>query len=215
MKTGTKSILFGAHCFFLHPFFVWKAWIKLFGKPNFPTIISFFVHDLGYWSLDKMDDEKGEMHPYFGANLMHKLFDKNIKTCGIENCSMCKFRIDQNKYWFNFTLYHSRFLAKKNDEQFSKLCVADKLSICLTPSWLYIPMATLSGEINEYMKDFEKSNYTDNNKGIITKRKFDSKFEWHKSVKKYVFAWVEEHKDMKKDEWTSKNRNVLENGTWK
>lgn len=33
MKVGTKSVLFGAHCFFIHPVFVAIAWIKLFGWP--------------------------------------------------------------------------------------------------------------------------------------------------------------------------------------
>ena len=47
MKIGTKSVLFGAHCFFLHPFFVAVAWWKLYGFPVDPRLwVAFFVHDL-------------------------------------------------------------------------------------------------------------------------------------------------------------------------
>jgi hypothetical protein len=50
MKVGTKSVLFGAHCFLIHPFFVAAAWIKLYGFPWDPRLwIAFFVHDLGYF----------------------------------------------------------------------------------------------------------------------------------------------------------------------
>ena len=33
MKIGTKSVLAGARCFFLHPWFVALAWWKLCGFP--------------------------------------------------------------------------------------------------------------------------------------------------------------------------------------
>jgi hypothetical protein len=63
MKIGTRSVLLGAHCFFLHPFFIAYAWWKLYGfrrvraTPEWqggsyslkdPWLwIAFFVHDLG------------------------------------------------------------------------------------------------------------------------------------------------------------------------
>lgn len=122
-----------------------------------------------------MDDEKGEMHPYFGARIMMFLF-------GLK--------------WYCFTLYHSRFLAKKNKQQFSKLCVADKYCIVIQPWWLYKIQANLSGEIKEYMKDASK-----NSSGTITK--VNSQKEWHYDVKDYVSKWVEEHKDLKQDNWTT------------
>lgn len=34
MSIGTKSVLFGAHCFFLHPLFVALAWARLYGVPR-------------------------------------------------------------------------------------------------------------------------------------------------------------------------------------
>lgn len=239
MKIGTKSVLFGAHCFFIHPIFVFIAWWKLFGFPYDPRLrIAFIVHDLGYFGKPNMDGEEGESHPYLGAKIVRYFFDKNYNkivkidgnrelSChrGVNSnsfnsncsCGYCKASArfyDECNYWYNFTLYHSRFLAKRNDAKYSKLCVADKYAICLTPSWLYVPMATATGEIKEYMKDFEKSNYT--SPTFEGKRKFDSRYEWHKAVKKYVKSWVEEHKDMKDDLWTPKNRQPInKDGVWK
>jgi|WetSurMetagenome_2_1015567.scaffolds.fasta_scaffold00003_170 hypothetical protein len=80
MKIGTKSILFGAHCFLIHPLFVLLAWWKLYGFPWDPRLwIAFFVHDLGYWGKPNMDGPEGETHPDLGAKIM-SVFDRGIKT---------------------------------------------------------------------------------------------------------------------------------------
>ncbi|MEA4975700.1 MAG: hypothetical protein VB046_08200 [Paludibacter sp.] len=77
MKVGTKSVLFGAHCFFVHPVFVAIAWIKLFGWPWDPRIwIAFFVHDLGYFGKADIDGKEGKNHVELGANIM-RLFGEN------------------------------------------------------------------------------------------------------------------------------------------
>src|SRR5690348_11894818 len=45
---GTKSVICGAHCFFLHPWFVALAWWKLYGFPWDPRLwFAFWLHDLG------------------------------------------------------------------------------------------------------------------------------------------------------------------------
>lgn len=50
LPVGTKSVLFGAHCFLIHPLFVAAAWTKLYGFPRDIRLwAAFFVHDLGYW----------------------------------------------------------------------------------------------------------------------------------------------------------------------
>ena len=217
LKVGTKSILFGAHCFFLHPFFVAWGWYKLYGFPTDLRLwMAFFVHDLGYWGKPNMDGEEGELHPYFGAKIMHKLFDKIYKHPNICDSCICDFCLSQYKldceksnYWFNFTLYHSRFLAKKNNAQYSKLCVADKYAICLTPSWLYVPMTMISSEIYEYV-----SMSKENNNGL--KASINKLFAWHKGVKKHVEAWVMEHKEIKQDTWTpNKRTSINDDGVWK
>lgn len=188
MKVGTKSVLFGAHCFFIHPWFVALAWWKLYGFPWDPRLwVAFFVHDLGYIGKPNMDGEEGELHPFRGAFIMGALFGKR---------------------WYEFTLYHSRFLAKKAGAQYSRLCVADKLALVITPSWIYLPMVRATGEIKEYMKDAAR-----NSNGELKVTNVD--WWWYSGVKKYVRAWVEEHKEIKEDTWTTANRSAQENGVWK
>ena len=187
MKVGTKSVLFGAHCFFLHPWFVAYAWCKLYGFPFDPRLwVAFFVHDLGYIGKPNMDGEEGEKHPFFGAKVM-RIFGKK---------------------WYDFTLYHSRFLAKKNGKNYSKLCVADKLAIAITPAWLYLPMVNVTGEIKEYMKDASV-----NSAGWITVQ--DSQEKWYLAVQDYVRKWVNEHKELKEDKWTPASRQAInKEGVW-
>ena len=54
--------------------------------------------------------------------------------------------------WEDFVVCHSRHWAESVGKRYSKLCLADKLAFVLTPAWLYIPMAWLSGELREYMR---------------------------------------------------------------
>lgn len=184
MKIGTKSVLFGAHCFILHPFFVAYSWYKLYGFPWDPRLwCAFFLHDIGYFGKPNMDGDEGELHPYAGAKIMKFFFGQE---------------------WYEFTLYHSRFLSKKNGAQYSKLCVADKLAISLTPAWLYLPMVRATGEIKEYMKDAER-----NSNGTLKVSTSDAV--WFKGVQDYVFDWVQEHKVIKEDAWTLAER-VAKNG---
>lgn len=189
MKIGTKSVLFGAHCFFIHPWFVAFAWWKLYGFPWDPRLwFSFFLHDIGYIGKPNMDGDEGELHPYRGACVMGALFGKK---------------------WFDFTLYHSRFLSKKNGAQYSRLCVADKLAIAITPVWLYLPMVKATGEIKEYMKDAER-----NSNGELKIQ--GSELAWYNGVRDYVRRWVNEHKEIKEDTWTTAARTTADkNGVWR
>ena len=83
MRVGTKSVLFGAHAFWLHPWLVALAWTRLYGFPWDPRLwVAFFVHDLGYWGKPNMDGRPGESHPFWAARLMGRLFDQVKKdTC--------------------------------------------------------------------------------------------------------------------------------------
>ena len=153
MKTGTKSLLFGVHAIYIHPFYVAAAWIILYGFPFDPRIwLSFFFHDLGYWGKDKMDDEDGQKHVELGGRIMGVF----------------------GKEWREFTMLHSRFYAEKHDLPFSKLCVADKFSICLESYGFYMLRASLSGEITEYMDNWESG----------------SKMEWFFDIKLYMLQWT-------------------------
>lgn len=170
MKIGTKSVLFGAHCFFLHPFFVAAAWWKLYGFPWQPWLwLAFFVHDIGYLGKPNMDGPEGEQHPWTGARILYLLQGGWLFLCrhAWKSNPRLKYPIrwwqlrrkwasaqiaiaQEKEIWGNEALYHSRFLSKQYGRQPSRLCWADKLAFNLTPLWLYLPMVRLTGEIREY-----------------------------------------------------------------
>ena len=191
MKVGTKSVLFGAHCFLIHPFFVAWAWTLLYGFPFDPRLyFAFFVHDLGYWGKPNMDGPEGETHVEFGAKIM-SIFGKR---------------------WANFSRYHSRFYAKKDGVQFSRLCVADKLAVCLEPHWLYLPRVNWSGEIHEYMKLSGDRKYKGEpvNKYESMKLTTKSQKDWFLAMTGYLRRWVNEHRDGKVDTWTPEVKKAID-----
>jgi hypothetical protein len=181
---GTKSILYGAHCFFLHPFFVAAAWRRLYGFPlDLRLWVAFLVHDLGYVGRGDMNGSEGEDHVHLGASLMRRLF---------------------GRHWEEFTRCHSRYWAKRTQRQFSHLCVADKLAFVITPLWLYMPMTRWTGELPEYMEDVKSQ--------IEDLRHLEPWEEqclcssdpraFLEGLRSYTKRWVEKHKDLVKDEWT-------------
>jgi hypothetical protein len=131
MKMGTRSLLFGVHQVFWHPFTVLLAWIKLYGFPNWKVIVCIFIHDWGYSGCPDMDGPCGENHPFLGARIADYLFGKE---------------------YYELCLYHSRTTASKYEAHPSPLCWADKLSILFEPNWFYLLRSELSGEIKEYRK---------------------------------------------------------------
>lgn len=177
MEIGTRSLLFGAHQFIIHPLFVALAWGKLYGFPWDPRLwFAFFLHDIGYWGKPNMDGPEGEEHSTLGAAVMGRLFDWQWQQTHPDH-------ID----WYCFCFYHSRFLAVKYDVLPSRLCFADKLALTFEPWWLFLPRAILSGEIKEYME------LTDTRykacKGVLT----TTKRIWFRSVCKYLRGWVYEN----------------------
>lgn len=179
MNVGTKSVLFGAHQFILHPVLLFCAWWRLFGFPADPRLwVAFVVHDLGYIGKPNMDGPEGETHVEWGANLMRRLFGDE---------------------WGDLCLYHSRFYAKRAGRQFSRLCVADKLVIVIEPWWLYLPRVWASGEVREYMRIAAgKSSAKYAGMGMTTV----SMCAWHASMVRYVRRWVARYRHMQADTWT-------------
>lgn len=220
MRIGTKSVLFGAHQFLIHPWFVAAAWGKLYGFPWDPRLwVAFFVHDLGYIGKPNMDGEEGERHVEFGARLMSILFDPSKPSRDFEFVIV---NSDPKSRWLcgpwgQFSLFHSRFYAKKYCQKYSRLCVADKLAIALTPAWLYLPLARLTGEIHEYMALAQSRNLAGepNKYSSMTLWTGDQR-RWYSDVQRYVRRWVEEHKDGREDSWTPKVKTAnTESGVWK
>lgn len=168
MKVGTKTILFGFHNPFIHSYYVLKGWIKLFGFPTDLRIwISIFVHDLGYWGKSNLDGEEGETHPELGGRIMRVFGEK----------------------WESFTLYHSRFYAKNNNSKVSKLCLADKMAIILTPIPLTLFLMRMSDEINEYMSGIDKYDNEEFN--------YENQYNWSLSVKNFLTHWIQERLERK------------------
>jgi len=180
MKLGTKSLLFGAHQFILHPIFVAIAYTRLYGFTFDPRIwIAFIVHDWGYWGKSDIDGKEGKTHPILGAKIMHELFDDS--TLSSYTTELGAFSI-RSRMWYEFTLYHSRFYAKNDGVQFSKLCYADKLAFSVPPMWLYLLLVNLTGEIHEYLNDELKPSLT-------------NQIMWYKSLKIHFHNWILDHKN--------------------
>jgi hypothetical protein len=213
MKLGTKSILFGAHAFWLHPWFVARAWWKLYGFPWDPRLwVAFFVHDLGYWGKEHMDDEEGENHPLLGANIMHGFFDREWETrnmgpgtlhmqvtgpdwypMGVVDSFSYQVR---SRKWFNFVKYHSRFLSQRDGAVPSRLCYADKLAIALTPWWLYVPMVRATGEVGEYRsiaKHVEDIKKFGGEVPHPLDMSFESDKKWFLQLQAHMRRWVKEN----------------------
>lgn len=198
MTIGTKSLLFGAHCFLLHPWFVAWAWWTLYGFPWDPRLwVAFFVHDIGYIGKPNMDGPEGETHPQFGASVMSLFGDE----------------------WRLFSLLHSRYYAKTLNWQPSRLCMADKLAIALTPAWLYLPMVRATGEIHEYMAHAKhriqgnEAVNADERKRLVS----GNQAAWYSGVQDYCRRWAFAHRDGVIDTWTSNARQratVNEHGVW-
>jgi len=186
---GARSVLFGAHQFLIHPFFLWLAWWKLYGFPTNPRLyVAFFVHDLGhlFYNSPNMDGVEGERHVEWGAAVMERWF---------------------GPFWGDFCRYHSRFRAKQDGQPFSPLCVADKLACALEPWWLYLPRVILSGEIHEYMalaggKNGSKYAGEPNGTYVVQQLATGTRRSWHRGMTAYLRAWVAEHQDGRADTWT-------------
>lgn len=172
MRLGTKSILFGAHQFLIHPICLAFAWTKLYGFPKQRQLwVAFFIHDIGYWGKPYMDDALGETHPEVGAKVMRYLF---------------------GDAWGEFTLLHSRYYAKRLGKPVSQLCIADKLATCYMPARLYALLTSLTGEVHEYMKKIPER------EGDYLSNKLDgpiSAYQFACFLHEYTIDWVNQNKD--------------------
>jgi hypothetical protein len=186
LPVGPRSVLFGVHQFAIHPLFVAAAWKRLYGFPWDPRLwVAFYVHDLGYlfrWCRN-MDGPEGELHVLFGAAIMGRLFGKE---------------------WGDFCRYHSRYYAARDGHAYSRLCVADKLSIAITPAWLYLPAARATGELTEYLA-LARSRATAHemlNQAELAGLTSQDPCAWYSSLCAYMLRWVEQHRDGAEDTWT-------------
>ena len=184
MNIGTKSVLYGAHCAILHPWFLAVAWWRLYGFPwDVRLWASFCLHDVGYFSKRDMDGSDGETHVELGARIMALLFGES---------------------WGAFTAAHSRYWAMRHGRQVSRLCVADKLAFVLAPDWLYLPMVRATGELAEYMLRAKERQAGSAHFTVVESAQLNSQDarDWLAGIKSYTRRWVDEHKDGGADHWT-------------
>lgn len=138
MMVGTKSVLFGVHAFWYHPWTVALAWRMLYGRwPRWHEWIAIFTHDANYWGKPNIDGPEGKLHPYGGAWIAARIV-------GFFRGEF----IDTDTYWL--TVLHSRDVAEYCGQEPSALCAADKASIFFDPDWFYILRGRLSGEMTEF-----------------------------------------------------------------
>jgi len=195
VNIGPKSVLFGAHQFLIHPWFVALAWWRLYGFPWDPRLwVAFFLHDLGYlfYNCPNMDGEEGERHPLWAATIMRRWFGPK---------------------WGAFVFYHSRFLAKRDGVPYSRLCVADKLATALEPWWLYLPRVILSGEVHEYMalaggRGSSKYKGEPNSKYVSMQLETGTIRGWHRGMTAYLREWAYTHRDGREDTWTPRHEEA-------
>jgi len=193
MKIGTMSVLFGAHCAILHPWFLALAWWRLWRwraveDPYLGAVslrdwrlwVAFALHDLGYWGRPDMDGPEGEEHPWWAAVILGRWFGPG---------------------WLHFSAYHSRFLARRDGRPYSMLCVADKLAIAADPWWLYLPRVMASGEIHEYMRLARDTSAKYGSKQHNS-RDYASRRDWHRRMTSYCRDWALTHADGRQDTWT-------------
>lgn len=111
MKQGTISVLVGCHSP-IHSIMVARAWKKLYGKrPSFRELVCIFLHDIGHWGLDYLDDvEQKNKHWRLGARVAEWLF-------GIEGYRLCAGH------------------CRQSGMGESKLYKADKYSWHIAPTW--------------------------------------------------------------------------------
>lgn len=158
LPVGPRSVLFGAHQFLIHPFYVNKAWVQLYkSKPTWRDRVAFFLHDLGYlcqWCRS-MDGSDGLLHPEWGARATSWLFDSRITVYKDGHLIT-----ERGTYWYNFCAGHSRHYAEHIGISYSPLMRPDKLATHLYPRWLYGLLMFLSDEYKEYIAYWiSKGNY--------------------------------------------------------
>jgi hypothetical protein len=196
LNMGTRSILYGAHAFWFHPFVVAAAWWKTYGFPFDPRLwVAFFVHDLGYIGCPNMDGPEGERHPELGASIMHMLFGRRgykageRAGCGPFAHAYYSAAIPADTHWHDFSLYHSRTYAKLHGAEVSKLCYADKLAFTVQPKWLYLTLVRLTGEYAEYLENARKYNASLG----YTKIRVDSLSNWYDDLVKHFYCVIKPH----------------------
>jgi hypothetical protein len=227
MNIGTKTVLYGAHCFPIHWLFVAYAWLELYGfrrvlvgfrRVRFTTRLNSGARLRRYRQVPEYASlGRPALWVAFLIHDLGYLGQPNLDGPEGERHPELGARIMRTLFgepWGGFVLYHSRFLAKQHGQRPSALCIADKLAIARSPAWLYLPLVRLTGEIDEYMA---KSAHMNNTGGKYAGMNIslENQRDWHRDMCAYVTRWVETHKDGREDTWTPRTKEaVTASGVW-
>jgi hypothetical protein len=159
MNVGTKSLLFGVHAFWYHPYVVGRAYRHIHGVwPMFDEWLCILTHDWGYWGCPNLDGPEGKRHPERGAKVARTLvyWWFRLKMLfwprdRIQSLHSIAFMYASEAYYR--TLYHSSHYARMNGAKPSVLYLPDKASILFEPRWWYLFRAKLSDEVYEYIEN--------------------------------------------------------------
>ena len=121
-----------------------------------------------------MDGPDGESHVEPGARIMELLFGGG---------------------WGDFCRRHSRRWVKTHGGELSPLAAADKLAFAMTPWWLYIPMTSATGELEEYMAVSQQRQAGDDFFTTAERESLASgdRRRWLAALQAYTRRWVEQH----------------------
>lgn len=123
LRQGSISVLLGCHSP-VHSVMVIVAWRKLYRHfPNCWETVCIFLHDIGYWGKDYLDDSKEQQHhDELGARIAGRLFGKK---------------------GYDFVYGHDVYDADNR----GRLYLPDKYSFVIAPIWWLITNAFFEPKI--------------------------------------------------------------------
>lgn len=238
MKIGTKSVLFGAHCFLFHGFFVALGWWKLWGfsrvkvgpawqRNAYTSLwhpwlwIAFFVHDIGYIGKPNMDGSEGEQHPWTGANILYWLQGAWLYLTGYAWRDARTSWWEQRRRWCGAHLAVGRQpVVWGNEALYHSRFLAKQYGA--TPSRLCVADKLASALTPRWLylplvratgeiKEYMALSHHNNATGgkyASMNLTTDDELQWHADFVAYVRRWVDEHKDGREDTWTPNVRRA-------
>lgn len=140
ISVGTKSVLFGVHCFWWHWVTVALAWRFYHGAwPRCAAEwLAILCHDLGYCGCPEIDGDCGQTHPARSASF-------------VWNLGFIPYRVREEAV--KLILGHSGHYARRWEIPLSDLYGPDKLSVLFDPNWFYLLRARASGEVWEFIEN--------------------------------------------------------------
>lgn len=224
MKIGTKSVLFGAHQFILHPLLLIIGWYLEYGFNR--VRIRFAKREIprSIWDVPRRAYDEQILTSLWDPRLWVAFIVHDLGYWGKPNMDGSEgethpefgaavMRRLFGEPWGEFVLCHSRYYAKRLGKPLSPLCYADKRVIIIEPWWLYLPRVWATGELAEFIAVAQRratapiepgDPLTFHERSAMASGNARA---WNRAVRSYMRRWVAEHKGGKPDTWT-RTRNA-------